>query len=596
MLQRLLMVVSIGAALAVLAVLIIRTQGAPQSLEGHLARMTALAQTSAANAEADTEITRARLRLDADTEGLVDATGRLEAARSALALHRDGMRAVSRDVASALSALLQHIDDKQALLASYRSLVPDFSQSYAKLVRQGDAALADPALGAGNPASDTVRRLIEEITTYSLQSSPGNRAEIDSLLGRLSAEGARTPALRGRLQALDSAAVGALRDRDQIREMATKLREVPVADTLGKLQKNYITHYAKSEGNLERYRLVLVIYASALLAVFGLVGWRLRRTYGELDRSHAELQDLNAHLEETVQARTGELRQALDDLRFQQAQLVQSEKMAALGQMVAGVAHEINTPLGYARGNVETVRESLPLMAELIGALQSGDEQEREEALRRWPPEEGLEEVAMLLTDAEYGLGEIAGLVLGLKDFSRVDRSLNESFNLNDGLDTSLKICQSQLKGRVEVQKDYGELPLVPCAPSQINQVFLNLLNNAGQAIEGEGQIAIKTYATNDEAVVEIRDSGCGMDKETLAHIFEPFFTTKPVGQGTGLGLSIVFKIVETHRGRIEVESEPGQGTTFRLRLPLRVQTIPASPSPAAVEAGDDFMPQGAYA
>lgn len=596
MLQRLLMVVSIGAALAVLAVLIIRTQGAPQSLEGHLARMTALAQTSAANAEADIEITRARLRLDADTEGLVDASSRLEAARSALALHRDGMRAVSRDVASALSALLQHIDDKQALLASYRSLVPDFSQSYAKLVRQGDAALADPALGAGNPASDTVRRLIEEITTYSLQSSSGNRAEIDSLLGRLSAEGVRTPALRGRLQALDSAAVGALRDRDQIREMATKLREVPVADTLGKLQKNYITHYAKSEGNLERYRLVLVSYASALLAVFGLVGWRLRRTYGELDRSHAELQDLNAHLEETVQARTGELRQALDDLRFQQAQLVQSEKMAALGQMVAGVAHEINTPLGYARGNVETVRESLPLMAELIGALQSGDEQQREEALRRWPPADGLEEVAMLLTDAEYGLGEIAGLVLGLKDFSRVDRSLNESFNLNDGLDTSLKICQSQLKGRVEVQKDYGELPLVPCAPSQINQVFLNLLNNAGQAIEGEGQIAIKTYATDDEAVVEIRDSGCGMDKDTLAHIFEPFFTTKPVGQGTGLGLSIVFKIVETHRGRIEVESEPGQGTMFRLRLPLRVQTIPATPSPAAAEAGDDFMPQGAYA
>jgi len=594
MLQRLLMVISIGAALAVLAVLVVRTQSEPQTLQGHLGRMTVLAQVGTADAEADTQATRARLSLDADPEGLSDAIKRIEAARANLALHRDGLRAVSRDVGGAVSALLQQLDDKQTLLVSYRSQIGEFATSYAQLRRQGQELLADPALPADSSQRSAVRRLIEEVTAYSLQSVPTNQGIVDSLLAALTSGAGSIPSLRSRLLGLASTASSVLGDKDRIKALAEKLQAIPVATTLERLQQNYVAHYAKTEADLARYRMVLVIYASALLAVFGVVGWRLRRTYGELDRSHAELQDVNAHLEETVQARTGELRKALDDLRFQQAQLVQSEKMAALGQMVAGVAHEINTPLGYARGNVQTVREALPFIRELFEAEQSGDPARREEALRRWPPDEGLAEMGMLLGDADYGLDQIGELVMGLKDFSRVDRSLTERFDLNDGLDTTLKICQSQLKNRIDVHRDYGELPPVPCAPSQINQVFVNLINNAAQAIEGEGRIAIRTYVENDEAVVELRDSGCGMDQATLDHIFEPFFTTKPVGQGTGLGLSIVFKIIEDHRGRIEVDSTPGQGTTFRVRLPLQAQ-----PAPSQAAAGDpvtDPLLQEAYA
>jgi signal transduction histidine kinase len=575
------MALSIGAALAVLVVLVIRTQSEPQALEGHLARMAALAQLGAADAEADTQTTRARLNLEADPEGFTDATQRFEAARAALVVHRNGLRAVSRDLGGALSTLLQQVEDKQAQLGAYRTQLGQFATSYAQLLMQGETVLADPALSDGSPLRGSVRRLIEEVTAYSLQSAPTNQATIENLLVALTVDAGSVPALRNRLGALGQAATNVLGDKDRVMALAEKLAAVPVAASLQRLQRNYIEHYARAESSLARYRLVLAVYASALLAVFGVFGWRLRRSYGELDRSHAELQDLNVHLEETVESRTVELRKALDDLRFQQAQLVQSEKMAALGQMVAGVAHEINTPLGYVRGNVGTVRESLPLIRELFDAGKSDDAQRQQLAERRWPPDEGLAELEMLLNDADYGLGQISELVLGLKDFSRVDRSLTESFNLNEGLDTTLKICQSQLKNRIEVQRDYGELPLIPCAPSQINQVFVNLINNAGQAIDGEGIIAIRTCVEDDHAVVEVRDSGCGMDPDTLAHIFEPFFTTKPVGQGTGLGLSIVFRIVEDHGGRIEVDSAPGKGTAFRLRLPLQK---PVSATPTAAE------------
>jgi two-component system NtrC family sensor kinase len=575
MLQRLLMAISIGAALVVLAVLVVRTQSEPQTVQGHLARMTTLAQLRVANDDAVTQVARARLRLSAETEGITDAVRRLEAAQSALGTHRDEFRTVSRELAGDAAAILQQIDEKKSLLGTYERQLRQFSAAYDELRGQVETVLAHPALSANHPLHGVVRSLIEEITAYSLQSTPDNQATIEGLLNRLGAEAGSVPALRSALVNLGRSATVVIGEKDRVRSTAGQIAAVPIAASLDDLQQRYVTHYARAEFEVARYRNVLVIYATALLVVFGFVGWRLRRSYGEM-------QGLNAKLEATVEARTAELRKALDDVRLQQAQLVQSEKMAALGQMVAGVAHEINTPLGYARGNVETVRESLPLIRELFDAHQSGDAARQDQARRSWPPEEGLPELEMLLGDAEYGLGQIGELVRGLKDFSRVDRSFNEMFDLNEGLDTSLKICQSQLKNRVEIQRDYGELPPVPCAPSQINQVFLNLLNNAGQAIDGDGVIGIRTRVEGSMAVIEIRDTGCGMDAETQAHIFEPFFTTKPVGQGTGLGLSIVFRIIEDHRGSIDVESTPGEGTTFRVRLPLHASAATGAGSRSA--------------
>jgi two-component system, NtrC family, sensor kinase len=430
MLQRLLMVISIGAALAVLAVLVARTQSEPQTLQGHLARMTALAQLEAADAEVDTQATRARLSLQADTADLAEAMRGLEMARTGLLDHQDGLRAVSHEVGGSLAMLLQQLNAKQGLLATYRTQLGQFATSYGQLRRQGEGLLADTALPADSALRSAVRGLIEEITAYSLQSAPTNQAGVDGLLTQLINGAGSAPSLRSRLLGFATAATTVLSDKDQVTTLAAELNAAPISGTLEQLQRDYVAHYSRMEANLARYRLVLAVYASSLLAVFGFVGWRLRRSYGELDRSNAELQNLNAHLEQTVDARTGELRKALDDLKFQQAQLIQSEKMAALGQMVAGVAHEINTPLGYVRGNVETVRESLPLIRELVDSAASGDSLRQQEAQRAWPPGEGFAELEMLLGDTDYGLGQISELVLGLKDFSRIDRSQTESFNL----------------------------------------------------------------------------------------------------------------------------------------------------------------------
>lgn len=295
--------------------------------------------------------------------------------------------------------------------------------------------------------------------------------------------------------------------------------------------------------------------------------------------------DLLKAMEARVAQRNRVLRQALVDLKESQAQLLQSEKMASLGQMVAGVAHELNTPLGYVKNNVQLLRElSEPLFelaaaqarlgqclsdpdcdeASLAQALQAA-EQARQQAA----PELLAEDLQQLYGDTLYGLEQIAELVVGLKDFARLDRAMSEEVDLNDCIRSALLIARNHIKDKVEVVQQLGELPRIACAPSQINQVLLNLLTNAAQAIEGMGRIQIRSWVDAQGVHVSLQDNGRGMPPEVLAKIFDPFFTTKPVGQGTGLGLSISYKIVQDHGGQIRVASEPGRGTRFLISLPL---------------------------
>ena len=295
--------------------------------------------------------------------------------------------------------------------------------------------------------------------------------------------------------------------------------------------------------------------------------------------------DLLKAMEARVAQRNRVLRQALVDLKESQAQLLQSEKMASLGQMVAGVAHELNTPLGYVKNNVQLLRElSEPLFelaaaqarlgqclndpdcdeASLAQALQAA-EQARQQAA----PELLAEDLQQLYGDTLYGLEQIAELVVGLKDFARLDRAMSEEVDLNDCIRSALLIARNHIKDKAEVVQQLGELPRIACAPSQINQVLLNLLTNAAQAIDGMGRIQIRSWADAQGIHVSLQDNGRGMPPEVMAKIFDPFFTTKPVGQGTGLGLSISYKIVQDHGGQIRVASEPGRGTRFLISLPL---------------------------
>ncbi|EMD5194664.1 CBS domain-containing protein [Pseudomonas aeruginosa] len=258
--------------------------------------------------------------------------------------------------------------------------------------------------------------------------------------------------------------------------------------------------------------------------------------------------DLLKAMEARIAQRNRVLRKALVDLKESQAQLVQSEKMASLGQMVAGVAHELNTPLGYVGNNL---------------ALQAADAVRREAAV-----EQLREDLRQLFVDTRYGLGQIGELVSGLKDFARLDRAFSEEVDLNDCVRNAVLIARTAIKDKAEISSQLGELPLIACAPSQINQVLLNLLTNAAQAMERFGRILLKSWADERQVFLSVQDNGKGMPAEVLGRIFDPFFTTKPVGQGTGLGLSISYKIIQQHGGTIRVASEPGRGTRFLISLP----------------------------
>ncbi len=308
---------------------------------------------------------------------------------------------------------------------------------------------------------------------------------------------------------------------------------------------------------------------------------------------------LLAAMEQQVEQGARELAQAYQKLQSSQAQLVQSEKMASLGQMVAGVAHEINTPLGYVKNNVELMREFSSQLRELLTASNAlvdalvDPEGSDVEVARQLATIEDLRslvdpdllfgDMETLFGDTGFGLAQISELVLGLKDFSRLDQAHTDNVSLNDCVNNALLIAKNTLKTRIEVIRQLGEIPRIACAPSQLNQVLLNLVTNAAQAIDGAGKIAIKTWADEVSVYVSVQDTGKGMSPETLKKIFDPFFTTKPVGEGTGLGLSISWQIIQQHGGRIRVASEPGRGTRFVIVLPRERQPQAASQQAVAV-------------
>ena len=302
--------------------------------------------------------------------------------------------------------------------------------------------------------------------------------------------------------------------------------------------------------------------------------------------------DVLRAMDASLAERSSELERAYARLKSSQLQLVQSEKMASLGQMVAGLVHEINTPLGYVRNNVEMTRNTLGDAGRLLGAYEAIHRSLFEESveppadlpdrlaeaaeLRRRVDESALIDIGELLDDSLHGLGQIAELVDNLKNFSRLDQGLLQKADLNQLVASALRIVQHVMRKRdIEVIFQNGELPEIPCAPAQINQVLLNLLNNAAQAIEHEhGRITVRTQLMGARVLVLVEDNGKGIEQKHLERIFDPFFTTKEVGKGTGLGLSIAHQIVTRHNGLLRVVSRPGVGTRFLLALPVAAREV----------------------
>lgn len=309
---------------------------------------------------------------------------------------------------------------------------------------------------------------------------------------------------------------------------------------------------------------------------------RVAERTAELEQAKKALEadvDARRKVEAKLQHEQEEQRKLIAELHNAHGQLLQSEKMASIGQLAAGVAHEINNPIGYVHSNLGSLEKYIKDLMTIMDAFEAvehdlpadSEAKSRIQALKaRFDLDFLRQDIPSLMAESNEGITRVRKIVQDLKDFSHVDEVDWQWTNLHQGLDATLNIVWNELKYKAEVIKEYGNLPEIECFPSQLNQVFMNLLVNAGHAIEARGTITIRTGADAEQVWVEIADSGKGISPEHLTRIFEPFFTTKPVGKGTGLGLSVSYSIVKKHHGRIEVESEIGKGTTFRVWLPIK--------------------------
>ncbi|MCZ7566738.1 MAG: ATP-binding protein [Burkholderiales bacterium] len=523
------------------------------------------------------------------------AVGRLQAQLAQRSFDMGGLLG-----APGLAALRAAFDAKAGAVDAFLDANRAYRASLARFVRTGDALAAEASERAATrtPLPAALERALERATAatlaYAAQPGAAVAAAAERAIAQLALPEAGDP-LRESVAEFADAARRTFADR---RTESMLFGDALLASTgprLESLTKAFETEFGNAIVEAERYRLYLLVYSGLLLVLAAYLGWRLARSYAVINRINQLLREANEGLERRVAERTRELSDALAQLKEQEVLLIQSEKMSSLGQMVAGVAHEVNTPLAYVKASLDTVSGRMPLLAELAAGaerllelLRSDASSEadlsaqfaRVSALVEQANRHGrLEELRTLVTDGLHGIGQIAELVTNLRNFARLDRSKVAEFDLNEGVQSALNIARNQLKQKT-VRTMFGALPKVSCSPSQINQVFLNLITNAAQATPAEGGvITLRTALHGDRQVmVEVSDNGHGIPQDVLPRIFDPFFTTKEVGKGTGLGLSISYKIIEDHGGRIEVDSKPGVGTRFRVILPK----VPAAGDAAA--------------
>lgn len=363
----------------------------------------------------------------------------------------------------------------------------------------------------------------------------------------------------------------ALQQNQKLQEMA--LEEKSREEILRKQEiKNLERDKALQESQLaviESRRKYLYAIGGILVLVllFMLIAYFLNR------RANRRLAEKNKAIEKNRR----ELSQALDQLKSTQGQLVQKEKMASLGQLTAGIAHEINNPVNFISGGISALKRNLDDIKEVLekfGEITPENAKEVLEEVKELKAELEYEEILTEIDDLSnsisQGATQTSSIVKGLRTFSRLDEGDLKFTDLHENIDSTLVMLRNQYRDRIEIKRLYGKIPQVQCYPGKLNQVFMNLLANAIHAIPEKGWIAIETRQVAEQVEVKIIDSGKGMPEEVRQKIFDPFFTTKDVGEGTGLGLAITLGIIQDHKAEVDVESEVGKGTTFTLKLPIK--------------------------
>lgn len=547
----------------------------------------------------------------------------IESSRSDIAAIQEGTKIALEDgraIPDSVDLAFMRLADNNAALQLVPEAAPEesttrveltaYDASLNRFVSDGKAFAARQNAFAGGlkDLQEESPLVVKDLRRFNLriQSQNAFSLAIDVIEFATGQSGGNADALTGRIETLRndatmnlkapgladkflSAADNVISERIAAENALERISNSSISDSLWATSNAILEDNRRIVSRAERARLLLSVCAVLLLVGTGFAMVRLQTSYRDLNRSNAQLEVVNDSLEERVGERTEELSEAYDELKESQVQLVQAEKMSSLGELVAGISHEINTPLWYLMNNSTVVQERLDTLGEFCGIAENMIETVAtrhgvKEAVTRGLVDmktmlndglkEDIEEAKDLINDCIEGLEELTELAQSLKDFSRLDRSKQGEFNVNDGLDKTLLIAKNRLKNKVEIHKHYGEVPSIHCSPSQINQIFLNLITNAADAIPDSGEILLKTWVEGENVCVGVSDTGTGIPDEVIAKIRDPFFTTKEVGKGTGLGLSIVDQIVTAHGGELKIDSEVGKGTAVTVVLPLTIPEL----------------------
>ncbi|WP_342240041.1 DAHL domain-containing protein [Inquilinus sp. OTU3971] len=547
----------IAVLLTVLATLLAMLR-APDTRPAEL--LASLAEMKQIDALWSADVLSLELGLNPNYDSVAAPVGTLAERYRTIEKLADGDPAPTGDLPSSLAAYRSAMDAKIRIVERIKAQYSIISNSSRLLPIAAADLFAELEGGADRPPSnspiaDLLTRIVIDVASYIVTPNEQLRQVIDDQMTALrEAAGRTSPEAAAKTDTLLAHMAVILRQKQLGTKLIVDLTAVPTAQAIDRLQRDAQV----LEADQNRYRSLLrdlVLVCSFLLVLAtAWAAYLLRRHYKRLNQDNSALQQANEDA---------------------QSQLIQSSKLSAMGQMVAGITHEINTPLAYVKAVFCLIRDQ---MAEMQAGRTSalGAVAELRPATTDGLPDDQLGELNMLIDEGLHGLDEITNLIITMKNFSRLDKGRLEYIDVEEALDGAALIARSEVKYIADTVKDYGKIPKIHASSTQLKQVFLNLINNAAHAMADQprrGKLTLRTRVETEDMIrIEIEDSGTGIPADVLPKIFDPFFTTKDVGKGTGMGLSICYRIIQTHGGTISARSQPGIGTTFTIILPHRAK------------------------